>query len=126
MWRIERDDSPAITTPEGIKDTIRAVIAAGIGETWLEHSDGPLLAVVPGPDRVFVMYLGGEGDAGYHAIDPAGSPEIKRGYELRHGQRDMKADSETVSSENALPIVEYLLEHNERWPGVAWHNDGED
>ena len=102
------------------------MVSAGIGETWLEHPDGPLLAVVPGPGRVFVMYLAEEGDAGYHAIDPAGSPEVERGYELSNGQEDTWPDSETVSSDNALPIVEHLLQHDERWPRMAWHNDAED
>jgi hypothetical protein len=102
------------------------VVAAGTGETWLEHPDGPLLCVLPGGGRIFVMYLAEEGDAGYHAIDPVGSPEVERGYLLSNGQQDWWPDSETVSSEYALPIVEHLLRYNERWPGVAWNNDGED
>jgi hypothetical protein len=126
MWRLQRDSSPRGAIPEGIRETIRAVVAAGIGEIWLEHPDGPLLCVLPGPGRVYVMYLAEEGDAGYHAVDPASSPEVERGYVLSNGQRDEWPDCETVSSDNALPIVEHLLRYNERWPGVAWNNDGED
>jgi hypothetical protein len=98
-------------------------IAAGTGEIWFEHEQGPVLGIVIGGTRAMVLRLAESGDAGYHAIDPEASPEPSAQYVLANGQVDEYADSDTIEVRHVLPIVSHFLASLDRWPGVIWRDD---
>jgi hypothetical protein len=126
MWRLMHDTGAgpfAPATAEVIIATVREAVAAGTGENWIVNDDGPSLAVIVGGDRVFAMYLAGEGSAGFHAIDPTGSVEVEGEYRLRNGQLDRISDLDTVPAVHAVDIVAHLLATGERWTGVSWLDD---
>jgi hypothetical protein len=110
-------------TQERMLTAVQEAISAGTGEIWIERQRGPMLAVVIGSNRAMVLRLAEPGDAGYHAIDPAASPEPSGEYILANGQVDQYADRDTVEVRHIMPIVTHFLATMDRWPGVAWKDD---
>jgi len=103
--------------------TVRGAIRAGSGEVWIEHQDGPVLAVVIGGSRAMVMRLAEAGDAGFHAVDPEAPPEPSEQYVLANGQVDEYTDRDTIAVRHVLPVVRHFLATLERWPEVTWEDD---
>jgi len=62
-------------------DLVLVRVAEGLFETWFEHDDGRLLAIVTNGARAMVMVLDEPGDAGEHAIDPTATGQ-QSGYVL--------------------------------------------
>lgn len=91
-------------------------------ETWLEHDQGRLLAVVSNGTRALVMLLDQLVDAGGHAVDPTGTGQ-QNGYVLSNGQHDTYDDRDTVWLNEALSIVTHVVDHGEPSAGVAWQCD---
>lgn len=76
-------------------DLVRARMAGGLFETWF---------------------------AGEHATDPNATGQ-QGGYALDNGQHDTYDNADTVSLEQALTIVEQVLERGRPPAGVSWHTD---
>nr|WP_269455590.1 Imm1 family immunity protein [Micromonospora narathiwatensis] len=88
----------------------------------LAGDQGQLLAVVTNGTRALVMVLDEPGDAGEHAIDPTATGK-QGGYVLSNGQHETYDAQDTVPLEQALVIVEHLIDHGRPPTGVGWHVD---
>src|SRR5437762_7720251 len=106
----------------GLPNSSGARVAEGLLETWFEHDQGRLLAVVTNDTRAMVMLLNEPGDAGEHATDPSATGQ-QGGYVLGNGQHDTYDNRDTVPLGQALMIVEHLLDHGRPPAGVGWHID---
>jgi hypothetical protein len=57
-WHIANDDTaPTALTGEAAAALVRDRIARGLLETWLEHDDGPRLAISSNGTRALVMFV---------------------------------------------------------------------
>jgi len=110
-------------SPERVMTAIREALSAGKGEIWIEHVQGPILAIAIGGNRAMVMCMAEVGDAGYHAIDAGASLVSSEEYLLTNGQVDRYADRDTVEVGHVMPIVTHFLATLDRWPGVTWNDD---
>jgi len=119
-WRLQ-DHRHLLAGPDAA-GLVRTRADAGQLETWFEHDDGRLLAVVTNGSRALVMVLDGPGDAGEHAIDPMATGH-EGGYVLGNGQHDTYDNRDTVPLEQALVIVEHLINHGRPPGGVDWRID---
>jgi len=119
-WRLQ--DHRHLLTGADAAGLVRARADEGQLETWFEHDDGRLLAVVTNGTRALVMALDEAGDAGEHAVDPMATDQ-QGGYVLSNGQRDTYDNHDTVPFDQALVIVEHLINHGRPPTGVDWHVD---
>ncbi|NNH71230.1 hypothetical protein HLB23_15375 [Nocardia uniformis] len=88
---------------------VRARIGRGRYETWFGSSAGRALAIVTNGVRAMVVLLDGDGDPGEHAVDPMAKGG-STGFILAGGQRDEYPDKDTVPLEEALWIVNGIVE----------------
>ena len=119
-WRLQVH--PEAVSGEQAAELIRARKAHGLFETWFEHHSGRLLAVLTNGCRAMVMMLDEPGDAGKHAIDP-GATGHQGGYVLGKGQHDTYDNADTVPLEQALTIVEHILDCGRPPSGASWRVD---
>jgi hypothetical protein len=120
------DDTVQHPSNDAMLAAVREAISARQGELWVEHHEGPALGIVVGDSaRAMVLRIAESGDPGYHAVDPAASPEPTGNYVLANGQRDEYSDRDTIEVQHLIPILTHFLANLDRWPGVTWHNDGE-
>ena len=84
-----------------------------------------LIVLITG-DRSFLTFFRYSGDAGFSSRDPAytGPPTATLDFELSNGQVDQHPLAWTVTTEDALRVVEYAFLHRARAPWIAWHEDG--
>jgi hypothetical protein len=68
------------------------------------------------------MVLDEPGDAGEHATDPSATGE-QGGYVLANGQHDTYRNRDTVPLQQALMIVEHVIEHGHAPGGIGWQVD---
>ncbi|WP_170208439.1 hypothetical protein [Micromonospora pisi] len=115
-------DHHRLLTGTDAAELVRARAGEGQFETWFEHDHGRLLAVVTNGTRALIMVLDEPGDAGKHAIDPMATDQ-QGGYVLSNGQHDTYDNRDTVPLEQALVIVEHLVNHGRPPTGVDWHVD---
>ncbi|MFC5831849.1 hypothetical protein [Nonomuraea insulae] len=127
MW-VMHAGNDTVRNPGGdtILRTVEAAVSRAQGEIWLEHPGGPILGIVLGRTRAMVLRVAESGDPGYHAVDPAAPPAPSDVYTLGNGQADEYDDRDTVEAHQVVPIVSHFLLTGEHWPGVTWHNDGEE
>lgn len=119
-WRLQ--DHHHLLTGSDAAELVRARAGEGQFEIWFEHDHGRLLAVVTNGTRALVMVLDEPGDAGEHAINPMATDQ-QSGYVLSNGQHDTYDNRDTVPLEQALVIVEHLVNHGQPPTGVDWHVD---
>jgi hypothetical protein len=119
-WRLQ--DHPDAVSGEQAAELIRVRKAHGLFETWFEHDSGRLLAVVTNGSRAVVTVLDEPGDAGEHAIDPCATGR-QGGYVLGNGQHDAYDNADTVALEQALTIVEHILDCGRPPAGASWRVD---
>ena len=119
-WRLQNHQAPL--TGEQAAELVRKRINQGLLETWLEHDQGRLLAVVSNGTRALVMLLEEPGDAGGHAVDPTGAGQ-QNGYMLSNGQDDTYDDLDTVWLDEALSIVRHVVDHGHPPADVTWQRD---
>lgn len=119
-WHLSGDTSQL--TGEQAVDLIRQRVRDGSLETWLEHENGTVLAVVSNKVRAMVMMLDEPGDPGAHAIDPDAIGH-QDGYLLGNGQNDTYDNRDTVVLDQALHAVRHIVEHGRPPTDIAWHSD---
>jgi hypothetical protein len=119
-WHLESSHAPV--TGEHAVELINARADEGQFETWFEHDNGRLLAVVTNGARAMVMVLDEPGDAGEHAIDPTATGEQSE-YVLANRQHDTYDNRDTVPLQQALMIVKHVIEHGRAPAGIGWQID---
>jgi hypothetical protein len=119
-WRLS-EDTPQLTGEQAV-DLIRQRVRDGSLETWLNHTNGQMLAVVSNKVRAMVMLLDEPGDPGGHAIDPDATGQ-QDGYLLSNGQNDTYGNRDTVVLDQALHAVRHIIEHGTPPTDIAWHSD---
>jgi hypothetical protein len=72
--------------------------------------------------RAMVMMLDEPGDADEHATNPIATGE-QGGYVLGNGQHDTYDNTDTVPLEQALAIVEHILDRDRPPVAAGWHID---
>jgi hypothetical protein len=92
---------------------IRQCVRDGSLETWLEHKNGMVLAVVSNKVRAMVMLLDEPGDPGAHAIDPDAVGH-QDGYLLGNGQNDTFDNRDSLALHQALRAVRHIAHSNPR------------
>ena len=107
---------------DAVVDTIDAHVAAGQLTTWLESDRGRSIAWVTNRDRVMLMLIDHEGDAGEHAVDPGAHGESE-GFMLENGQWDIYANRDTVPVDAARAILRQLITTGRVGSDVAWQVD---
>jgi hypothetical protein len=116
-WHLQDDTAPL--TGERAVALVRRRVEQGQLETWLEHDQGKRLAVVSNRIRALVLLIDDPGDAGVHAIDPAGKGR-QDGYVLGDGRRDIHDNRDTLPLGQALRTVEHIVEHDCPPADVSW------
>jgi hypothetical protein len=119
-WHLPDDATPV--TGERVAEVIRQRVADGLLETWLEHDSGPRLAMVSNRTRAMVMLLDEPDDAGAHAIDPT-TPGQQDGYVLQNGQHDTYDNRDTIPFDDALRVVQHIIEHGRPPTDITWQVD---
>jgi len=102
--------------------------ASQFRELWVESPDGKILFALINSDVGWLMYLRGQGDAGFSSRNPeySGPPDEKVKYKLNNGQVDYYPRAW------AYPVatVERALEHFRSTGSpptfIEWHNDSGD
>ena len=105
-WR--SDDTSEWLGPQAILDTIDARMAAGELTTFLQSDAGRVIGWCTNRERVMLMLLSGVGDAGEHAVDPAGQGE-STGFVMDNGQVDTYPDADTIPVPDAQRLLLSLV-----------------
>jgi hypothetical protein len=119
-WHMQ--DHSAMLTGDEAAQLVRDRVGQGQMTTWFESRQGRVLAVVSNGTRALVMLIDEPGDAGEHAIDPAGVGE-QDGYILENGQHDTYDNRDTIELADALVIVKHIVNLGKPPAGAAWHVD---
>lgn len=119
-WKVL--DTDQWLNADAVVDTIDAHAAAGQLTTWLESDRGRSIAWVTNRERVMLMLIDHEGDAGEHAVDPGADGESD-GYILENGQADIYANRDTVPVEDARVILRQLITTGRVDSDVNWQVD---
>ncbi|MCW2879954.1 MAG: hypothetical protein JWQ95_4054 [Sphaerisporangium sp.] len=119
-WRLPGDDTPL--TGQRAAELIRQRVERGLSETWLQHDQGPLLAVISNGTRALVMLLDEPDDVGMHAVDPVATGR-ENGYILANGQHDTYDNRDTLPLGEALRVAQHIVEQGRPPANTTWQAD---
>jgi hypothetical protein len=107
-----------------VRPAAAAVLArSGTGELWLRRWTGASLTVLYEPERAFVMQLGGPGDVGSVACDPACDGDRRPvDFTLGNGQVDTWPLEATISRDQALDVMAGWAAEQHTGP-LVWTDD---
>jgi hypothetical protein len=97
-------------------------------EVWVHTPGGQMLCALINGDLGWLMYLRGEGDAGFSSRNPSysGSPNAQIEYFLSNGQRDEYPASWALPIAEVRRALDYFQREQEPPPFITWHNDSGD
>jgi Immunity protein Imm1 len=97
-------------------------------EIWIEAPNGRILSALINGDIGWLMYLRGDGDAGFSSRNPdyAGPPEAMVEYRLDNGQVDPYPRAWAYPVDVVERALEQFRQTGEPPTFIAWHNDSGD
>ena len=97
-------------------------------EVWEHTPDGKALCALINGDMGWLLYLRGQGDAGFSSRNPSysGPPDAAIEYYLSNGQRDEYPAAWALPLADIQRALAYFREHAQPPPFIAWHNDSDD
>jgi hypothetical protein len=97
-------------------------------EIWIDAPNGQSLCALINGSLGWLMYLRGEGDAGFSSRNPTydGPPSATIGFYLNNGQIDTYPAAWALPVEQIRRALSYFEQEHKPPPFVHWHNDSDD